>query len=102
MQVVIAVLLDEFAKVSEAESYDELQSERVSGSQFTLRPNPFEAFVEAFTLCRDVDSQNFKISRMFGDVAAVSGKTTHDSLTFKEVASGLRALKVLPPSFAFV
>ena len=102
MQVVIAVLLDEFAKVSEAESYDELQSERVAGSQFTLRPNPFEAFVEAFTLCRDVDSQNFKISRMFGDVAAVSGKTTHDSLTFKEVASGLRALKVLPPSFAFV
>jgi hypothetical protein len=42
-QVVIAVLLDEFAKVSEAESYDELQSERSAGSQVPSEQEPAHA-----------------------------------------------------------
>jgi hypothetical protein len=61
-------------------------------------PNPFAAFVDELSICRDQESQNLKIFQVFESVTSACGKSSHARLSFKELSLGLRALKVRPPA----
>ena len=91
-QVVIAVLLEEFSKVSDAPSDENLDA------LFSLRTNPFEAFYEALGLCRDDHEYEKKADMVFELVAGTQGLSADARLDFETLKNGLQALKVHPPS----
>ena len=96
MQVVIAVLLEEFSKVSDAESKNQ-DTEDVA-NHFSLRPNPFEAFFDDLNICRDEDSQVFKIVQLWKKISSSQNVTEDGRMGYSEVAKGLRLLRVRPPA----
>ena len=100
IQVVIAVLLDEFSKVSDAEDLERSSARLLSaGTNFSVRPNPFVALVQDLSLCRDEASQRHMIHQVFDAVASAAGKPTkHALVTFRELVQGLRALDMRPPA----
>ncbi|EKX41627.1 hypothetical protein GUITHDRAFT_112332 [Guillardia theta CCMP2712] len=91
-QVVIAVLLEEFSKVSDAPSEEKLDA------LFSLRTNPFEAFYEALGLCRDDHEYEKKADMIFELVAGTQGHSADARLDFETLKNGLQALKVHPPA----
>ena len=100
MQVVIAVLLEEFSKVSadEKQKAEDLR-DHTGGTNFSFHPNPFEALAEDFMpLCRDEESLNAQIQLVYVAVAEECHQTEEDFLTFEQLNAGLKALKLRPPA----
>ena len=95
MQVVIAVLLEEFSKVSDAENRTQ---DSAALQKFSLRPNPFEAFVDDLQICRDGDSQTFKILQVWKRITDTENMAEDASLSFTQVARGLKSLRLRPPA----
>jgi hypothetical protein len=94
--VVIAVLLEEFSKVSDAESKNsELET---VGNHFSLRPNPFEAFVDDLQACRDLHSQTFKIEQLWLSICESQNVQGDGKMDFLDVQKGLKVLRVRPPA----
>lgn len=94
MQVVIAVLLEEFSKVSDAENAREVDS---VGQRFSLRPSPFEAFFDELKMSRDLQSQRDKILQLWKRLADSQNLSEDGRMGFDEVSKGLKQLRTRPP-----
>eukprot|EP00960_Hanusia_phi_P012346 360423-Hanusia_phi.AAC.4 len=91
-QVVIAVLLEEFSKVSDAPTDEKIDA------LFSLRTNPFEAFYETLGRCRDDTEFEKKADMMYELVAGTQGLGPDARLDFDGLKNGLQNLKVHPPA----
>jgi voltage-gated sodium channel len=87
MQVVIAVLLEEFSKIGN----ESTEQERMTHFDFTR--NPLEAYMASMSMANDEDDLKAMIRRLWCAVVTSSGATSGEGRSQRKVGSTMRRLQ---------